>query len=459
MKERSVEADDRALSAHFRTLAKKGDWHSFVTALSPDHADSVKFVSRNQLRSALLSLSVDDATKIIATLTPEALLALEVPVEKVRSFAEAMMRGRDIDQLKSLLANTAEIAPDDASIAGLQISLFGRLGKRSAIRQAMRNRPVAFANPHVLLLASDHTDLQSEEHKQVVAHLENLPWDSENRVRLKAVRWLYRTGETERAETMARRFRGNAEFSEFDGIVNIMTNLPACEPRLKPSHAYPEIMVGHNEGDRAVLINFNGFAKQNIAKGNARIVERYSADLGLTLVSVNDPTNLLCLGGIPGVAGTIKESAAILSSIVSDLGIDKVYTMGGSSGGFGAVVYGLEMKADGAIIFGSPTECGPANSHIDTRSQVVARKLRNTFDSRTLDMVAWLDDAEHQLPITIYHGADNEIDSWHAGRIADRPNVRVIALEEVSSHHAMVESVRGRTLSDVLADGLSLPPR
>lgn len=458
MVEKSVGKEEREQSEHLRTLAKDKNWPAFIAAVSPEHHESVKFVALNQLRLALMQSRDGEAEDIIAALTPEALLALAMPLEKIRGFAEALMRGSDIERLNILLTSAAEVEPADPVIAGLQVWVFGRLGKISAIRKAMRDRRAAFANPHVLILASDYTALKSEEHDRVVAYFEDLPGDSEVQARLQAIRWLYRAGETERAEHIARRYQGNAGAPEYDGIVNILNNAPACEPRLKPFEATPAILVGHSPGDRGALIYFNGFGKKGPTKADGKVLERYIADLGLTMISVKDPTHLLCLAGIPDVADTIEESAAILKAIVSGLGIDKIYTMGGSSGGFPAVVYGLELKADGAILFGSPTDCGPANSHVDTRAQVVARKLKNKFDSRTLDMVAWLDEAEHQLPITIYYGAENQVDTWHAKRIKDRPNVRAIALDQVASHHVMVETVRGRKLGEVISEGLSLPP-
>jgi hypothetical protein len=458
VEDQAVVLDERDQAAQFRTLAAEGDWHAFVAALSPDHADSVKSVAQTQLRRGLIKPGNGSAEEIVAALKSEALFALGLSVQSIRGFADALMHSSDTDLLKTLLAQAADIKPDDPVIAGLQVCLFGRLDKISAIRQEMRARPTAFADPHVLILASDHVILKSHEHDRVVEYFEEMPGDIDVQVRLRAVRWLFRAGEAERAERIARRYQGNAGSTEYDGVINILKNIPACESRMAPSDVAPEILVGHSDGDRGVVIVFNGFGRKG-RKGNGSVLARYVADLGLSMISVKDPTHLLCLAGIPGVAGTIQESAAILRAIVSDLGIHRIYTMGGSSGGFPAVVYGLELKADGAILFGSPTDCGPANSHIDTRAQVVARKLQKNFDSRTLDMVAWLDDADHELPITLYYAADNRIDSWHANRIADRPNVRAIALEQTSSHHAMVESVRGRTLGEVLSEGLSLPPR
>lgn len=445
--------------AQLRALADDGDWPAFIAALSADHSDRLKRIGRTRLRTALLQSGQDATDAIAGALTPEAILGLGLPMHEVRGFAEALMQSRDLDWLLTLLTATAKIAPDDPAVAGLQICMLGRLKKTGAIRQVLRERPGAFHDIEALLYASDHVRLKNTEHERLADYIEDLPGDSSSALRLRGIRWLYRVGEVDRAEMIARRYHGNAEVSDFDSILNILTNAPRRAPRLVESAVSPEVGIGHSEGDRAALIFFGGFVTPGGGGGQGGIMDRYIGDLGLTLISVNDPTHLLCLKGIPGIADTIAESAEALRRLVADMGLEKIYTMGGSAGGFPAVVYGLHLEAEAALLFGSPTDCGPGNSHIDFRSQVVARKLQRNFDNATLDMVSWLDRFDYALPITLYYSAGNKIDAWHAQRVADRPHVRTVVLEGEASHQVMIEAARGQTLGEVFSSGLSLPPK
>ncbi|MBC2777792.1 hypothetical protein [Parasphingopyxis marina] len=459
MNSKPLGVQQREQAKRFRELAAAKDWPGYIAALSPDHDEPVKRIARSVLRTALMRSKEGIADDILVGLTPDAILALELPLAEVRGYAEALMHAHDMERLEALLADAAEVAPDDPVIAGLQLRLLGRLNRIGAIRRIMRLRPRAFENPEALLAASDYVGMKSDDHERLVSYLEDLPAESGTAIKLQGIRWLYRAGEEDRAVLLARRYRGNAETSDFDGILDMLTNVPACQPRLEASGLTPNVMVGHSEGDRGALIFFNGFGIPGRGRSEGSVLDRYISDLGLTTITVKDPSHLLCLKGIPDFAESIEEAAAGLREIVTDLGLEKIYTMGGSAGGYSAVVYGLHLRAEAALLFGSPTDCGPGNANVDFRAQVVARKLQRNFDTATLDMLSWLDAFDDSLPITHYYSADNGIDSWHAARIADRPGVHSIALKGQASHQVMVEAAKGRTLGQVLREGLSLTER
>lgn len=457
MTEQDKTAQDHEITKAIRSLAADGDWAAFAELLTPGLPTACAMAARTALRTHLKGAEPGKADAIVRSLTPEALLALDLPLKEARSFVEALLHASDTDEIEKLFEAAADIAPESPVVAALRLRLLGRIGKPNAIQAVIRGPHGHFGRPELLLEASDYLRLKPWEHEELIEFIEDLPAGSTDQLRLQGIRWLYRVGEIDRAERIARRYRGNADASRFDGVLSILTHLPARSSRLAPSKDAPEIAVGHSPSDKAAIIFFSGFATPGRNTGEGGVMDRYIGDLGLTMIGVRDHTHLLYLRGIPGVADTISESAAVLKEIVKSLGLETIYTMGGSAGGFPAVVYGLHLEAEAALLFGSPTDCGPGNAHIDTRAQIVARKLQRNFDNETLDMITWLDAFDYPLPITMYYSAHNAVDAWHAERIADRPNVRSIAMGGEGSHHAMVEASRNRVLGQVIAEGLSLP--
>lgn len=442
--------------AGLRELYARRDWTALVQTIAECSDDDTKRVARGLLRKALADANDDEANAIIALLTPESLIALDINMGDVRALSEAMMNASDLGAVADLLEHTAALAPDDAAIAGLQVRLFGRLRKERAIYRLIAERPKAFADPLTLLNASAHVRLRRGEQERLIDFMEDTPAETPPAIRLRGVRWLYTIGEEERAERIARRFAGNDDKLQYGGIINMLQRAPQRASRLVPSERFPELLIGHSPGDRGAVIFFAGMG--NRTPTGCDIIDRYLADIGLTMIVVPDSDLLMCLEGIAGVADTIEGAVAALRKLVSDLGIETLYTSGRSAGGFPAVVYGLELEAAAALVFGAPTDCGVGNRVVDSRSRVMLRRLVSRFDAATLDMVHWLDESACDLPITQYYAADNLVDAWHAQRIADRPNVRSVPIAGAKGHQAMIEAAREYDLREIFAGAFGSPP-
>ncbi|MFN2138073.1 MAG: hypothetical protein ACK2UK_19110 [Candidatus Promineifilaceae bacterium] len=123
----------------------------------------------------------------------------------------------------------------------------------------------------------------------------------------------------------------------------------------------------------------------------------------------------------------------------------KVITLGGSMGGYGALLFGHMLQADEVHAF-SPQSFLPSRQGRHLWKAMLARswpllrkqamlRLDRQLDRRYFDLRPLLSD-DHSTEYHVYFGMDNELDLAHGRHLAGLATVHLHAFENVGHHVA-----------------------
>ncbi|MEO1154925.1 MAG: YqiA/YcfP family alpha/beta fold hydrolase [Pseudomonadota bacterium] len=148
--------------------------------------------------------------------------------------------------------------------------------------------------------------------------------------------------------------------------------------------------------------------------------------------------------GAPPCAQSVGDLCQELKHIIADSGATKVVFVGSSMGGFAAILYSSLLGIGSAIAFSPQTFIGPLNrlAHGDFRwSRQIGKTWARSFRrDRCWDLVPVLRRKQPPVGITVYYAAQHRLDRAHAMRLAEVPNVNLVAIE--GQDHNIVRAVR-----------------
>lgn len=168
-------------------------------------------------------------------------------------------------------------------------------------------------------------------------------------------------------------------------------------------------------------------------------------------IHLRDPQLCWYLKGVPGLGTDLPGTIAAIARIIDALQPSRVVTLGQSMGGYGAILFGQQLRADRVVAFGALSTMEPAvaDQRGDTRWITVMRALADEgIEGATTDLVRML--VEHpgktefrlhygQRPDAAEHGPEN-LDLYHARRFAALPLCKMTLYQEAS--HTIVEHLR-----------------
>ena len=169
---------------------------------------------------------------------------------------------------------------------------------------------------------------------------------------------------------------------------------------VRPDDAPCVVDVARGDASPVVLVSFAGWAGGHAgvtAPEFSRTVEGLPADV----VFLRDPRDCAYLDGVPGAGGSIAEVAAWLRDLCARKGARRVVTMGNSTGGWAAILFGLLIGADDVQAFAPKTRmCGPEDFHEPDRFPRVAQSIRGDGDLLDLrEVLARLGTARTRISI------------------------------------------------------------
>jgi hypothetical protein len=216
-------------------------------------------------------------------------------------------------------------------------------------------------------------------------------------------------------------------------------------------------MVGEGvRGSRSVVLIFGGIGSMVGAP-----LPRFAEMLGshrINAVYLSDPRRMLLMGGLPSF-GDYDQSIAGLQRLFRDWGVERIYCLGSSAGGFSAISYGLDLGARRIMTFAAPTTLAGSVADEDGRARVIMKRIR-TATTRELDMRAAIGRAAiggRQSPPEIinYYGAEMPQDRAHALHLQGLANVSLRPLEGASTHAVVTFMMERGTYEPALAELLA----
>ena len=182
------------------------------------------------------------------------------------------------------------------------------------------------------------------------------------------------------------------------------------------------------------------------------LFHRVVSTLDLHLVYFRDELRNLYLTGIEGVSPGLEKAADGIRRILSDIGAQQVYTLGNSSGGFGAIAYGIQLGAKGVIASGSPTNLRTDFMSADGRATAVINRLNSQLPAEVLDLGLMLRSARNRPEIYCYFGAEHALDAAHAKHIAGFGNVHLRPVADCESHGVILPLMERGELLPAIAE-------
>ena len=135
--------------------------------------------------------------------------------------------------------------------------------------------------------------------------------------------------------------------------------------------------------------------------------------------------------GVRGVSTTLDATTAALRALVTESGAHRVVTLGVSAGGFAAIYFGCQLKADFVLAFGPQTFTSRRLRawHRDRRwIEEIARidRLDSASTCRDLKPIVAARTQTRPTPIEIHYGRRSRVDRAHARRLRRFEHVTLI---------------------------------
>jgi hypothetical protein len=153
--------------------------------------------------------------------------------------------------------------------------------------------------------------------------------------------------------------------------------------------------------------------------------------------------------GLLGLSSDIAGTEAVLRTLIARHAPKHVVTLGVSSGGYAAILFGALLGVDRVVAFSPQSDVdhqdGKLSSGFDTPPP---RQFLGGEESRSLATVLR---AQPKLPqIGVYYGADHEIDASTAQTLAGIKGVTLLPQQGVDTHPVTVELKRNGLLPRIL---------
>ncbi|MDH5573683.1 MAG: hypothetical protein OEY89_18100, partial [Gammaproteobacteria bacterium] len=121
-------------------------------------------------------------------------------------------------------------------------------------------------------------------------------------------------------------------------------------PPINPREGY--VYHRNVESDK-VLIVFNGH-EHTVGSIPINVFQHFMEGQKVNIIYLIDSQHVLYMQGIPQLGNDFNETVASLRSTLKDWGINDVYCLGTSGGGYAAILYSLELQARAVLAFSAP---------------------------------------------------------------------------------------------------------
>jgi hypothetical protein len=196
---------------------------------------------------------------------------------------------------------------------------------------------------------------------------------------------------------------------------------------------------GH-ENTNTLIITFSGFGVDGT--GPPFIFTKFFKDLPHDRLYIRDLKCNWYLNGIQKATDNVPQTLEWIRSLFTRK-YESIYTVGCSSGGLAAVLYGLLLEAKGIYAFSPQIVLSVAKLPADKRFENSCSFIRGCDHSvpylNMKELSLWKD----TIPVHVYFGAKNVEDTFQAEWIADIPGVHLHPIETAQHTSALYLKSRG----------------
>jgi|SRR5579871_1427363 len=181
----------------------------------------------------------------------------------------------------------------------------------------------------------------------------------------------------------------------------------------------------------------------------------YLRRLPLSTVFLRDSEDLLFLNGVKSLGGSYDTTIDRLRRLKKELGQPELYVMGSSAGGFGGLVYALNLGARAFLGLSIHTDLSP-KSPLPRMRYYGRRELFERVPRFMIDTYPQVAAQKGAMRIKLFHAEEQGVDRLQAMHLAGLPNVDVEAVPGKIHDVASLLLAQGRFMP-VLRRFLELP--
>ena len=190
-------------------------------------------------------------------------------------------------------------------------------------------------------------------------------------------------------------------------------------------------------GNERVLIVIFTTMYNNFWMSNAALIHMLGSIAGHILI-LKDSTRCNYFRGVEGFADGFPQIAAGILSAARQLGADKIYVSGFSSGGYAAMLTSLLLPSCSGYLGFSHMVDKSANSHLP-QSIHQSEDLKASFDQTWCrDLKDLLKDADWRIPRTLVYGGISEADTAHARHLDGLNTIRTVCVPD-AEHNTVLK--------------------
>ncbi len=232
-------------------------------------------------------------------------------------------------------------------------------------------------------------------------------------------------------------------------ISELIDLMPEGSPRERRfvDHRDSDLQLVPRQGARTVVLGFCG--RRNRLNMPLWLFQRWMAKLEVSVIYLRDFDESFYLGGVRS-CGSLAATVERLRQAIGSMNAERVVCIGNSSGGYGALRYGLELGADRVFSFSGAVNMTPEfNVHLNRKTS--ALRLAADFPDTNLDLRELYLAAARRPRTELYFGDNAWDDRIHNEHMAGVPGVTLHPVPDYAGHGALPELIRRGEFDPILA--------
>ncbi|HEY5412818.1 MAG TPA: hypothetical protein VIJ94_19030 [Caulobacteraceae bacterium] len=237
-------------------------------------------------------------------------------------------------------------------------------------------------------------------------------------------------------------------------VEELIARIPPPDPEAPPFADKPAktlYAIARHGADTAVLVFC---AADDRAGMPLPMLHRWLSRSPASVIYLRDPLRLGYLGGVPQAGPDLDASLVRLKALIQELGARRVVCYGNSMGGFGALLYGIELGADAVLSMGGLVNL---RSRFNAGLHYVeaAKRIEAAFPDAPLDLREHYLSAKSPPATWIAYAEHNWDDRIHAEHMLGLEGVTLTRIDSSKSHSVAAELIRIGKFEDLLRQALA----
>ncbi|ALG73735.1 hypothetical protein VY88_23420 [Azospirillum thiophilum] len=203
-------------------------------------------------------------------------------------------------------------------------------------------------------------------------------------------------------------------------------------------------------GSTTTLLAFTGRARR--LSVSVYLMQRILEPFGVNVIYLFDPADSFYIGGIGGGWTGMEPTVELLRRLCDGFGTRTLYCLGQSTGGYGALRYGLDLGAEAVLAFSPMIWQVMRPRPLARISQLLGRPV----GGEEVDLRHLYAGRERHPRARIVCGGDNAADLRSAAMLADLPGIDRHILPGVSDHAVITTLLQSGDLRRMIGEFLGM---